>query len=102
VTPGPPEERRTQLQLHYQLVGILLAAGEDGVSVSMLGRMLFSPAEKPRGAYESARSLLKAASAALPIFETDDECVGLDLDTYVLRMQRSYRIPVDACPECLG
>lgn len=86
---------RSPLQLHYQLVGLLVSAGDDGICIRDLARAMF-PGRKAKPALLATRNLVQAAAMALPVHECDDERVGLDMVNLVIRLQRSYLIPVTA------
>lgn len=96
---------RTRLQLHYQLVGLLLAAGPDGLPVGFVARTLYPPDSLSyRRAHSATLRLIESATTALPIWQTTrDErsgrgvvYVGLDRAQWAAWMAGEYGMGDDA------
>ena len=87
---------RGSVEMHLRMVGLLLAAGPDGMPLAMLGRTLY-PYLSPRLAYNSAMRLIDK-SGPVPISQDSPAgrvTVYLDGDAYAA-MMRALGIPVDA------
>ena len=89
---GERGARRSRIALHYELLGLLLAAGEDGMALSEIGKFLFPDYNNKRAIW-SARNLVCAAGSAVPICEGDNGRIGLYWPQLAHAL-RGYGIPV--------
>ena len=98
-TVGTRRVVRSQLQLHYQLVGLLLAAGPDGMPVGFLARTMYHPtATSYSRAYSATLRLIESAGGALPVWQCERDgqmCVGLDAARWAAWLAAEYGIGGD-------